>query len=734
MVQQHEKILENKTSVTAAYMGGGAAAVQLKNNREYSVVQRKLAEGTTTTQLASFMPVQRKTNHTGLPDTLKSGIENLSGHSMDDVKVHYNSPKPAQLQAHAYAQGTDIHIASGQEKHLPHEAWHLVQQKQGRVKPTLQMKGKVNVNDDKDLEKEADVMGAKALSPSTQPHTQQLKQSTHPKLIAQLTKWQWNTKTKRWRCIEGQPVKSPPTFEGKIHDQVYDDSLVIDLRGHAPASAPAPLIPPYAKIGGNTTPEEHQAYQAYIDKLKILKSEGHQLPKKHNDQHAAETSNANFLMGRVASLRNPATQAENPEQTHQWHQLMNALQESKGNHIFTRDIDSGELSGQGHGGTTMNVVDRMKRGLGRIRTYADLNRGGGAGSYVRFLADKNRRRKPDDAPDSKLLNSGGLASLGVTMLYDAKSVMRDNSAPGGMAYNPQDSVGRIFGTHAPTLASSSKVSERILGGANPEYHRRTFLKPIPEIPLHDHALMANANNGMQIMLNQAQQGQTDIEEYNEAVLFSGAKVSSVKAILIHRPPVGKGGVPNRTPITAADQERMQKRQTEEFDLTERDIEASKDLLYKLKEDKEKLGGTSRKNPHAKKEIVAIDAEISKEIEHLNQLKLKRHKPIQTERFVNKREVTTSSTIRNPDQWKGGAIPHEINQWLQQTGHGGVPMKYLFEHVNPGKVTREELPKLAEEIWKRGKQRWEADLKNQQALEKHSQAQASSMSVIGKGIG
>ncbi|KAF2341833.1 eCIS core domain-containing protein [Flavobacterium tistrianum] len=107
--------------------------------------------------------LQRKANNTGLPDNLKSGIENLSGHSMDDVKVHYNSDKPAQLNAHAYAQGSDIHIASGQEKHLPHEAWHVVQQKQGRVKPTLQMKGKVNVNDDKGLENEADIMGQKAL-------------------------------------------------------------------------------------------------------------------------------------------------------------------------------------------------------------------------------------------------------------------------------------------------------------------------------------------------------------------------------------------------------------------------------------------------------------------------------------------------------------------------------------------------------------------------------------------
>jgi hypothetical protein len=52
---------------------------------------------------------------------------------MDDVKVHSNSDKPAKINAHAYAQGTDIHPASGQEKHLPHEAWHVVQQKQGRV-------------------------------------------------------------------------------------------------------------------------------------------------------------------------------------------------------------------------------------------------------------------------------------------------------------------------------------------------------------------------------------------------------------------------------------------------------------------------------------------------------------------------------------------------------------------------------------------------------------------------
>lgn len=95
-------------------------------------------------------------NRTGLPDNLKAGIENLSGYSMDEVKVHYNSDKPATLQAHAYAQGTDIHLAPGQEQHLPHEAWHVVQQKQGRVKATTQLKDGLGVNDDESLEREAD--------------------------------------------------------------------------------------------------------------------------------------------------------------------------------------------------------------------------------------------------------------------------------------------------------------------------------------------------------------------------------------------------------------------------------------------------------------------------------------------------------------------------------------------------------------------------------------------------
>lgn len=137
-------------------------SVAFSDQRPSSIAQRRLKGLANEFSGQQAQSIQRKSNTTGLPNQLKSGIESLSGYSMDDVSVHYNSSKPAQLNAHAYAQGSQIHLASGQEKHLPHEAWHVVQQKQGRVQPTTKV-GSVNVNDNASLEKEADVQGAKAL-------------------------------------------------------------------------------------------------------------------------------------------------------------------------------------------------------------------------------------------------------------------------------------------------------------------------------------------------------------------------------------------------------------------------------------------------------------------------------------------------------------------------------------------------------------------------------------------
>ncbi|MCC2686170.1 MAG: hypothetical protein K0R75_3069 [Paenibacillaceae bacterium] len=104
---------------------------------------------------------RREQDDHGLPDGLKAGVEQLSGLSMDGTKIKYNSSKPADLNALAFAQSSEIHLGPGQEQHLPHEAWHVVQQKQGRVHPTMQMQG-TTVNDDVGLESEADAMGERA--------------------------------------------------------------------------------------------------------------------------------------------------------------------------------------------------------------------------------------------------------------------------------------------------------------------------------------------------------------------------------------------------------------------------------------------------------------------------------------------------------------------------------------------------------------------------------------------
>lgn len=98
----------------------------------------------------------------GLPPSLRAGIESLSGLDMSGVRVHRNSPRPALLQAQAYAQGRDIHLGPGQDRHLPHEAWHVVQQARGRVAPTTGAAG-IAINEDAALEREADQMGARAM-------------------------------------------------------------------------------------------------------------------------------------------------------------------------------------------------------------------------------------------------------------------------------------------------------------------------------------------------------------------------------------------------------------------------------------------------------------------------------------------------------------------------------------------------------------------------------------------
>ena len=99
-------------------------------------------------------------NPTGIPDPIKAGAEHLSGISLDNVRVHYNSSKPSLYNALGIAIDDEVHLAAGQEHLLPHELYHIIQQAEGRVEQTNTI-NKLPINDNPALEKEAIAQGKK---------------------------------------------------------------------------------------------------------------------------------------------------------------------------------------------------------------------------------------------------------------------------------------------------------------------------------------------------------------------------------------------------------------------------------------------------------------------------------------------------------------------------------------------------------------------------------------------
>ncbi|MDE2389448.1 MAG: hypothetical protein KGN35_10295, partial [Betaproteobacteria bacterium] len=79
-------------------------SLQKKSEPIQRVEEEELQKKTATDSPAqlkeqSSVQTNNTANNTGLPGNLKSGIESLSGLSMDSVRVHYNSSQPAQLNA-----------------------------------------------------------------------------------------------------------------------------------------------------------------------------------------------------------------------------------------------------------------------------------------------------------------------------------------------------------------------------------------------------------------------------------------------------------------------------------------------------------------------------------------------------------------------------------------------------------------------------------------------------------
>lgn len=179
---------ENKTSETSRPARSNAEQVQQTEHAEKEnslspppfqlKIEAPPATGGPTTEhqqkgsSAWSMPTQKKEtpNQTGLTDGLKNKMEQSFGVDFSDVRIHKNSNSAERLGALAYTQGTDIHLAPGQEDQstvggqelIGHELAHVVQQKQGRVQTTHQEDGQ-NINDAAHLENEADQQAAKAV-------------------------------------------------------------------------------------------------------------------------------------------------------------------------------------------------------------------------------------------------------------------------------------------------------------------------------------------------------------------------------------------------------------------------------------------------------------------------------------------------------------------------------------------------------------------------------------------
>ncbi|WP_181464880.1 eCIS core domain-containing protein [Herbaspirillum rubrisubalbicans] len=269
--------LDKRFSSSDAIQGkrNRSGTLQLANDRPEALQQlnlHALTDGRPSTRrlgefksLADNRPVQRKENKTGLPDNLKSGVETLSGMSMDHVKVHYNSAQPAQLNAHAYAQGHDIHLAPGQEQHLPHEVWHVVQQAQGRVQPTIQLQAGMPVNDDTGLEHEADVMGARAQAAAGNPDAPEVRTLQRMSSGGVVQRLNYNqlsaTQTAQINGVaDGIYYQFAPQYEDAIGAAAFVNPNAIEAASHT-ATNFASILSAYASTRRNQHGESDPAKQ-----------------------------------------------------------------------------------------------------------------------------------------------------------------------------------------------------------------------------------------------------------------------------------------------------------------------------------------------------------------------------------------------------------------------------------------------------------------------------------------
>lgn len=438
--------------------GGQAAGGRAMDDlRPAALAQRKLQQavsGSTGAAAASTRAQAAAAARDALPAQLQAGIEQLAGIPMDHVKVHYNSVRPAQLQALAYAQGAHIHLGPGQQQHLPHEAWHVVQQVQGRVRPTTQAAG-VPVNNDNGLEREADIMGARAAQtkPASGDKTTQAKAAgAAPGAVAQ--------------------CQMAVAFGGghlSDRNRAKMQAVVADLR-HFGAR-----VPQIATLGG------------LVDNMVVISVEDdggtNPAATSVHGQHIDITlqnwfidmSSGGEIAGMITHEIGVHTLAD---------QLMTAQQ-----HAAEAAAEGAAFVGQVIGGHAMNSAAWTGAGPGEARQRDHVNMARGAGGapaaavrarhYVNtMLGLGDAIEASARAPAAKLLAQRDLLN---TFFFDVGRIMASDDGGARQQFNASDAVAHAFNWYraqvltAPVIAAHSWLNEPGLNVAASSWGLRAML-------------------------------------------------------------------------------------------------------------------------------------------------------------------------------------------------------------------------------------------------------------------
>ena len=208
--------------------------------------------------------------------------------------------------------------------------------------------------------------------------------------------------------------------------------------------------------------------------------------------------------------------------------------------------------------------------------------------------------------------------------------------------------------------------------------------------------------------------------------------------MIHTPIAPGGRPPIKIEYTDRQKKQQQKRRLayqHEKTNEQSEIQAQ---IHEIDTDLASLRGSSRTDPTNVDLIKSLESEKTILIARWHELELELHRAPKVKKVAYRlpRTVSTSPPIRSPYLYEKGHLPPELWPWYNETGYKGVPIKYLFYHINPGSITRAKLPQLADEVWKKGQSKWQEDIRREKELEtmrRHDAEDVANLRVTGTAL-